>query len=532
MGTLTVSNWGDAVLPGDERHGGPTLATYLPVLRRRLWIVLLCAILVPAAATYISVRQAPTYEARAEVYINKQNLASALTGIEDTSVFVNDERLLETQAALASVPEVARRTLQIAGLKDRTPEEFLESASVAPKGSTDILEFTVVDQDRHLAERLASAYAQAFTFYRRSLDTQSLARAHGEVSTALERMREEGRQDEELYKSLQANQQRLQTLQTLQTSRANVVRRGRAAQIAPQPVRDAALGIVLGLVLGFGLAFLIEALDTRIRSAAEVAERLGLTLLSRLPAPARKLQKRDQLMMVTDPRDSRAEAFRMLGTNLEFTTLDSDVRVILVTSAVDGEGKSTTAANLAVTLARGGKRVALVDLDLRRPYLHKFFSLAGNPGVTNVALGDASLDDALARIELDEAIGELHVLTTGPLPPDPGEFVGTHQLREILMWLRDGFDTVVVDSPPLLQVGDAMRLSSYVDGVLIVTQLNLVRRRMLADLKHVLDAIPARKLGFVVTGAQREDGGGYAYGYGYGYGYQTGHEPAETGART
>jgi tyrosine-protein kinase len=482
-----------------------------------MWIVLLCVILVPAASTYFSVRQTPQYQSSAEVYINKQNLASALTGIEDTTLFVDEERAAETQASLASVPEVARSALRNANVRNRTPDQFLQQASVAPKGLTDILEFSVVDPDPDLAKRLASAYAQAFTVYRGKLDTESLVRAHTEVSAELERMREEGRQDEDLYKSLQANQQQLQTLQTLQTSRAYVVRpAGEAFQISPQPFRNAVLGLALGLVLGLGLAFLIEALDTRIRSAAEVAERLALPVLARLPAPMRKLQRRDQLVMIAAPRDPRAESFRMLGTNLDFATLGSDVRSILVTSAVEAEGKSTTAANLAVTMGRAGRRVALVDLDMRRPYLHRFFELGGRPGVTSVALGDASLEEALASIDLDEGIGELHVLTTGPLPPDPGEFVGTRQLREILIRLREDYDTVVIDSPPLLRVGDAMRLSSYVDGVIVVTQLNLVRRRMLTELKHVLDAIPARKLGFVVTGAQREDGGGYGYGYAYG----------------
>jgi capsular exopolysaccharide synthesis family protein len=272
---------------------------------------------------------------------------------------------------------------------------------------------------------------------------------------------------------------------------------------------------------------LFEALDTRIRSAGEVAERLGLTLLARLPAPMRKLQRRDQLVMIAEPRDPRAESFRMLGTNLEFATLGSDVRSILVTSAVEAEGKSTTAANLAVTLARAGKRVALVDLDLRRPYLHRFFDLGGQSrGVTNVALGDASLDEALVEVDLDDALGELFVLPTGPLPPDPGEFVGTYQLREILVRLREDFDTLVIDSPPLLRVGDAMRLSASVDGVLVITQLNLVRRRTLAELKHLLDAIPARKLGFVVTGSRGDDVA-YGYAYGYGYGHADGDRPGK-----
>jgi capsular exopolysaccharide synthesis family protein len=479
--------------------------------------VLLCTILVPAAAVYFSVRQTAQYESTAEVYINKQNLASALTGIEDTTLFVDEERSAETQASLASVPEVARGALRLANVSDRTAEDFLEHASVAPKGMTDILEFSVTDPDGDVARRLATAYAQAFTAYRGRLDTESLARAHREVSGALERMKAEGRQDEALYRSLEQNQQQLQTLQTLQTSRAYVVRRAdKAVQVSPQPVRSAVLGVALGLILGLGLAFLIEALDTRVRSAAEAADRLGLTLLSRLPAPPKKLQKRGRLLMVAEPRDPRAESFRMLATNLDFATLDSDIRSILVTSAVEGEGKSTTAANLAVTLARAGKSVALVDLDLRRPSFHRFFGLSGRAGVTNVALGDVALEDALPWIDLDDAHGELRVLSTGPLPPDPGEFVGTHQLREIVMRLREAFDFVVVDSPPLLPVGDAMRLSAHVDGVVVVTQLRLVRRRMLTELKHLLDAIPARKLGLVVAGAQREDGDAYTYGYGYG----------------
>ena len=153
-------------------------------------------------------------------------------------------------------------------------------------------------------------------------------------------------------------------------------------------------------MLGLGLAFLFEALDTRIRSAAEVARRLGLPLLARIPAPRKKLQRADNLVMVAEPSSGSAEAFRVLRTNLEFARLDSDVRSILVTSAVEPEGKSTTAANLAVALARAGRRVVLVDLDLRRPYVDRFFRLFREPGITDVALGEVSLDEALTTIDL------------------------------------------------------------------------------------------------------------------------------------
>jgi Mrp family chromosome partitioning ATPase len=527
-------------------HGshGSSLTDFLRVVRRRKWIILQAVVLVPLAAVAFSLQQDHLYRASSQVLLSNQNLASALTGAQQsTGVSLPADRLAQTQADLARVPQVAKETLRAVGLR-RPPADLLANSSVATKQNADLLRFTVTDRDPALASKLATAYAREFVRYRQQLDTASLQRARAEIKQRLDAL---PAQRGPLYRSLVDKDQQLATMEALQTSNASVVQdAGTAGQVQPTPKRSAILGLALGLVVGVGLAFLWEALDTRVRSAEEIGERLGLPLLARLPEPTRRLRREEQLAMLVEPRGAGAEAFRMLRTNLEFVRLGHEAKMIMVTSSVQQEGKSTTVANLAVALARAGQRVCLVDLDLRKPFLDHFFGVRDRPGVTHVAIGQASLEEALVPVAIGDVVdaprlgangnsngygngsgehllssapslheGSLRVLIAGATPPNAGEFAGSDALGEILGELRGRFDSVLIDAPPALQVGDAMALSSNVDALFVITRVNVVRRPMLDELRRLLGSSPAYVLGFVVTDAEGE--AGYS-GYGYGYG--------------
>ncbi len=518
---------------------GATLHDYLRVLRRRKWIILTAIIVVPAVAVAMSMRQPALYQSTAEVLLTNKDISAGLTGVSGSSVFQTSERIAQTQADLATTPTVARRALASAGIDDMSPYQLLGSVSVQPRADADLLDFTVTSAIPARAVTLATAFAREFTIYKNELDTAAVRKTLAEASSQLRTLENLGQKETAHYTSLLDKVQQLRTIQALQASNSFVVQPARgAAQVQPRPFRAGVLGFLVGLVLGLGLAFLREALDTRVRTAEEVSEALDMTLLARLPTPPKRLASKDSLVMLEAPRSKEAEAFRMLRTNLEFTNLEHGARVIMVTSALESEGKSTTASNLALALARSGRHVALADLDLRRPYLDRFFDLNGRPGLTQVALGHVGLEEALTTIAITdpsdnssrvrEALGAngtngharvsgvLEVLPSGPIPPDAGEFVGTNAVSAIIQSLRDRADFVIVDAPPLLNVGDAMALSPKVDGIILVTRLKVLRRGTLKELHRLLANVRAKPLGFVVTGAEVEKGYGYGYGYGYG----------------
>ncbi len=497
----------------DQRHAA--LEDFLSVVRRYKVVIIVSTIVVPVAAFVLSMQQSKVFRATSEVLLEQKDLGGALTGIPTGNGNSDPERYARTQAALATDENVARRALKLAGVRGVTVTDLLGSSDVSPRVDSDLLQFNVDDANPIVATKLASAYAAAFASYKLEQDTNSLEQARSELQGQLADLRASGATNTQLYADLVKKVQDLRTLELLQAKASVIHTASEAEQVQPRPVRTAALGVALGLLVGLGIAFLSNALDKRIRSEDEVDSALGVPLLARLPNYAPKTG-RESLVMLDAPSHFTAEAVRGLRTNVELAAGTRGAKTLVVTSAAPQEGKSTTISNLAVALARAGHRVALVDLDLRQPAVSRLFHIEGWPGVTDVAAGSTSLNVALTRIALNDSgssatsgagtqPGQLMVLPTGTIPPDPGEFAASQQLANILEQLKAASDYVLIDAPPLLAVGDTMSLSPSVDAMFVVVRLSVTNRPMLKDLARTLAASPAPALGFVLTDVDGRD---------------------------
>jgi len=218
------------------------------------------------------------------------------------------------------------------------------------------------------------------------------------------------------------------------------------------------------------------------------------------------------LISITNPKSPISEAYRTLRTNISFSAVDEDLRVIMVTSAGPGEGKSTTVANLAATYAQSDKRTVLVELDLRKPTVHKTFKLSNRLGISHVLTKQASLDEVIQ----DTEIPNLSAITAGMIPPNPSELVGSKALGAILDQLKEQFDQIIIDTPPVLALTDAQLISTHCDGVVLVAESGKVKRSALLDAKERLQIVKAKIVGVVLNNAKRKVKDDYYYYY-YGH---------------
>jgi len=349
---------------GAEINDASTLGEYAQVIRRRKWIVIQAAILIPAAVLAFTLTQSDLYRGEAQVLLNAQDPTERVLGSVQGQKSVDElDRDAATQAEVAHSPELARGVLRSVEARGQSVDDLLDSTAVDARSGSDLLTFQADDPSPSRARRIADAFASEYVRYRAQLAAASIEEDKRAVAQRLASL--DPGASPALSRRLRSTLRELETVSALQGAGADVVRRADDAEkVRPRPVRNTAIGFVLGLVVGLALAFVRDLFDRRVRSADEAASLAGLPLLARLPGRELRQRGASRLPLIHEPEGSQADAYRTLMYRLQMANADHRAQVILVTSAVEGEGKTTTAANLALALARTGQRTALVELDL------------------------------------------------------------------------------------------------------------------------------------------------------------------------
>jgi non-specific protein-tyrosine kinase len=526
------------------------LKAYARPLLRWWWLILLSALLAGASAFLLLRLRAPVY------VVNGTLMVGTVTQERnpDANQLSLGRSLAMTYAKLATNGTVVDK------VKDALGIDLLPEFSVRAETDAQILQVTVSDESPELAYAVAAelvnqivllspggqAVQQREEFVQGQLnrleasinDTVNEIEARQvELSAALSAR--EIRQSEEQLAALQAKLATLQAnyvglLANTSSGSQNTISVLDPPALPTRPVESnpwilVALAALAGAALGIAAAYLLEFLDDRLLDVEQVREVTGLVTLGAVPESPIE-EGASVLTIVNEPFTPAAEAFRVLRTNLLFASVDRPLHILQVTSAGVEEGKSYISANLAASFALTGKRVILVDADLRKPTQHRIFGLVNNKGVTTALVGNLhSLDEVLqeTRVPL------LQVVTSGPLPPNPAELISSQRMRDFLAAVGPLCDLVIVDSPPVTLVSDSAMLATQTDGVLLVFSAQTVRRDTARNTVAALQQVKAPVLGIALNKAHSHDMGYYyTHSDSYGSHYYQGAYHTSAGERT
>jgi succinoglycan biosynthesis transport protein ExoP len=515
--------------------GNGTPPGVLVAMGRRKWLILGCALVAAGSAFAFSTTRTPVYTAATELKYEQQ--VDISNPLANSSVYVNPQAVaLELQSVASAVnsAQVVERAATKLGLSPGD-SQLRVSTEVVP--NTSVVTISASSTSARMAAAIANGFAGAFIDIQKARERQLLAQAEVVVQDKLRPFKNPVTHNSPDYLLLSQRLSDLQIAAATVTGNYEVLSSAEIPKSpsSPHPLRDGALGLVFGLFGGIAIAVAFEQVNSKPRTHGEVGELLQLPVVGRIPIVTKHQLANGPLVALNDPSGEVTESLRLLRSNLNFVALEEHISTILVTSCVQGEGKSVTASNFAITLAMTGKRIVLVDGDLRRPRLHQFFDLDNSIGLSTVVSGQTRLIEALKPValstiadssrnrlgangapesEVKPATGpRLVVLTAGPQVPNPGELLASRRFGDLLSELKhSAVDMVLIDSPAFLAVSDSAAIGAAVDGMLLLVNLKSATRPMMAEAREFLGQLPCRKLGVIAVGEKRSRG---HYGYRY-----------------
>ncbi len=519
MQTGTNSNGRPGLGDQEEGREAPFYA-FARILRQRLWVVVLCTLLVPAVAYAVTSRQDKEYKTTAKLLLEDTNIEQQLAeggSTQGTTGLRPDAGAAETSLELVGVRAIAERTSKALGGRV-TPAQVAATVDVVPNGTSKVVSITGAGGQPRQITVIANTYAREYIAFRKAEALDQLKRVSQIVNRQLadqERAEAAGEITSARLAALRDRAAQLKLLEKLQTGNAQLVERAEVpgAPTSPKPRRAAVLGLGFGLLIGIGLAVLFDLLSRRLNDPAEVEAIYERPVLGAIPA-TRALSDGHGVGALELSHGERA-SFDMVRANLRHYN-DFNVDSVLVISAEPDEGKSTVSWNLAVASADAGASVLLLECDMRLPTVGKRLDLPPGPGLADVLMGNAEPDDVIHRVigTPDQTSSTLDLLPAGAPQSHPTYLIESDRMENLILDLEARYDLVVIDTPPTSAVPDAISLVDYVGGVLIVTRVRYNTRRAAHDLREQLENVRAPILGIVVNGVNAADmSGPYRYEY-------------------
>lgn len=444
------------------------LRDYLRILRRN-WILIVSVTLVGLlSGGALSILTKPTYVSETQLFVSIQNSGSAQE-LQQGNNF--SQARVQSYVEIVGSPAVLQPAIDALGLS-LTADELSGKVTATTQLNTVLISISVADHSPVQAAAVAQAVASSLIATVDSLEKPKVGSGTSPVSLS-------------------------------------IIKPAKAPSLpsAPNTKFNLLLGLLTGLAVGLGIAILKSILDNRIRGEADLRLITDAPLLGGISFDQDAARK--PLLTQAAPQSPRAESFRTLRTNLQFANVSGRAKSVLLTSSLPGEGKSTTATNLAIALAQAGQSVCLIDADLRRPMVHEYLGLERNAGLTTALVGAADINELLQPWGEDN----LFVLTSGVIPPNPSELLGSSEMKELLDGLEEAFDTVIIDAPPLLPVTDAAVLSQHVGGVVIVVGSHKLKQQDLEKSLNALELVGSTVLGIVLNQLPVKGPDAYSYSY-------------------
>ena len=511
----------------NEKNSVELFHEYAGMLWHWAWLLILIAALAGGITYYLTSQQTPIYQASTLMMVNG---GSGIQSDSYSSVVLS-QQLTTTYSKIMTASPMLTEVSKRLGY-----EVSIQHISVQPIQNTQLITVTVTDTDPVMAASIANTIvlvfadqiqadqASRFADSKKSLEDemanldaqiQSTTKEIADLGTDISKQVERAQLGVILSQNQNSRANLMQSYQQIRLAEAqsnsSIVQKDPAVPskdpVQPRPLRDAILASIVGLFVAAGIVFLIEFLDDSIRDPQEITQKWGIPVLGII---ASYKSNGSSLITHNQPRSPVSEAFRSLRTNLQFASIDAPLRTILVTSPSPMDGKTTVVVNLGCVIAQSGRSVVILDADLRRPQVHKVFHLSNRVGLTDHFIKNQEFNSEDARLS---EVKDLSIITSGSLPPNPSELLGSEKMADILGGLCSKFSTIILDTPPVLVVTDAVVLAPRVDGVILVVKPTVTKRVELHRVIEQLQQVRANLLGVVINDVKIGRTGYYYRGY-------------------